>query len=684
VLLGFVATAALSAGADDQESPQLPPVVVTGTRTPVPATEVPADMTVLTRDEIERSPALTLDDLLRQLPDFSTFRRSSSLVTPPAEDPEAQGVTLRGIGPGGASRALVLLDGVPINDAFGGWIYWNEIPVDSVERIEIARGGMSSLWGNFALGGVVNVITRPIEPGVGGRVSGGNRSTTQDAISYAHGIGPLKLEADGDLLHSGGWNIIASHQRGPIDQDAGLDGRRVGGRLEYALGRDALVFARAHYYDEERGNGTPLRDADASRASVITGASASLLGGRTEATVFGHFSRLRQTFSETNEPRTAEMLTQIQHVPSTDVGGALTWSRPLPANNLVTVGSDVRLIAGKSRDGFFESRALDERRTSRGQQRFIGVFLEDLYRPLRRLEITLGVRVDGFVNFDGRRINSPVGGPTAVTRFRDRRQMPVSPKFGIRYEVARGMYVRGAAYRAFRAPTLAELYRRSSVEGLALVENPRLRAESLDGGEIGFDFAALSGVTAHVTGYWNNVRDAIAAITTKFDPVTGEDAERTRINLGLARIRGVETELSYDVTRSLELFGRYVYAEPLIIDATDPNLEGKVLTQVPRHAGVAGFRYAAPRLFVLLMQTRIEGRKFEDPDNHDTLGGYYVIDAQLSRALPAIEAFPAFKRGRVFVSVQNLLDRDYEVDKGGGITKIGTPLLVLAGTTFRF
>src|SRR5262249_35869941 len=115
-----------------------------------------------------------------------------------------------------------------------------------------------------------------------------------------------------------------------------------------------------------------------------------------------------------------------------------------------------------------------------------------------------------------------------------------------------------------------------------------------------------------------------------------------------------------------------------------PDLEGKRLTQVPEHAGVIGVRYADPRFFTLVVQTRIEGRKFEDPDNHDTLGGYYVIDAQLSRALPTFAALPVFQRGRAFVSVQNLLDRDYEVDKGGEITKIGTPLLVQGGVTFRF
>src|SRR5689334_16178028 len=168
----IVAGAVLSAliadrDAASDERTSLPPVVVTGTRSVVPNEEASSDVTVLDNETLERSGAQTLDDALRQLPDFNTFRRSSSLVTAPAEDPEAQGVTLRGIGPGGASRALVLVDGIPANDPFGGWLYWGEIPLDSIDRVEIVRGGISSLWGDFAEAGVINNITRPLDPGHG-------------------------------------------------------------------------------------------------------------------------------------------------------------------------------------------------------------------------------------------------------------------------------------------------------------------------------------------------------------------------------------------------------------------------------------------------------------------------------------------------------------------------------------
>ena len=97
------------------------------------------------------------DDVLRQIPTFSLFRRTSSL----SSHPTAQGVSLRGVGPSGVSRTLVLLDGVPFNDPFGGWVYWTRVPLEGADRIEVVDGSSSSLYGNYAMGGVINIITAP-------------------------------------------------------------------------------------------------------------------------------------------------------------------------------------------------------------------------------------------------------------------------------------------------------------------------------------------------------------------------------------------------------------------------------------------------------------------------------------------------------------------------------------------
>ena len=130
-------------------------VTVTASRTEQRLRDVPASVNVLTQEDIRRSPGVVADDVLRQIPTFSLFRRTSSL----AAHPTAQGVSLRGIGPSGVSRTLVLLDGVPFNDPFGGWVYWTRVPLDATDRIEIVDSASSSLYGNYAMGGVINVMT---------------------------------------------------------------------------------------------------------------------------------------------------------------------------------------------------------------------------------------------------------------------------------------------------------------------------------------------------------------------------------------------------------------------------------------------------------------------------------------------------------------------------------------------
>jgi len=76
--------------------------------------------------------------------------------------------------------------------------------------------------------------------------------------------------------------------------------------------------------------------------------------------------------------------------------------------------------------------------------------------------------------------------------------------------------------------------------------------------------------------------------------------------------------------------------------------------------------------------------KFEDADNHDTLGGYYLIDLFMAWPFAPSRLLPQLQRGELFFAIQNLLDRDYIVDRGGGILKLGTPLLVQGGVSFVF
>src|SRR5439155_11822317 len=117
-------------------------VIVSATRTQVRLSEAPGSTVRLSATDVAATPALMVDDMLRQVPGFTLFRRTGSRTA----NPTSQGVSLRGMGASGASRALVLMDGIPLLDPFGGWVYWDRIPRAEIESVEVFRGGLSSLY----------------------------------------------------------------------------------------------------------------------------------------------------------------------------------------------------------------------------------------------------------------------------------------------------------------------------------------------------------------------------------------------------------------------------------------------------------------------------------------------------------------------------------------------------------
>src|SRR2546426_2416471 len=131
-----------------QPATVLEEVTVTASRTDQRLGDVPASVSVLSSEEIRQSPAVVADDVLRRIPTFSLFRRTSSL----SSHPTSQGVSLRGVGPSGVSRTLVLLGGTPLNDPFGGWVYWARVPLEDTDRLGAVDGSSWSRYGHERVG----------------------------------------------------------------------------------------------------------------------------------------------------------------------------------------------------------------------------------------------------------------------------------------------------------------------------------------------------------------------------------------------------------------------------------------------------------------------------------------------------------------------------------------------------
>jgi outer membrane receptor protein involved in Fe transport len=654
---------------------ELPPLVVTASRVPQTAEEVPVNLTVLDGAAIDASPALVMDDLLRQVPGFSLFRRSSSLVA----HPTTQGVSLRGVGPTGASRSLVLLDGIPINDPFGGWVHWSRVPMLAVDRVEVVRGGGSTVWGNSAMGGVINILSHPYsEPAF--RVEGlaGNRGTERVGLYFSEEAGPVGWGVSAQHFATDGYRTVREDQRGPIDIPAYSRHLTLGGGVVVSLGPEAELGLNLTSFAERRGNGTPYTGNETD--SIRFSSSLAWTAGESvwELLFFGDRTDFSSRFSAVAPGRAAETPALDQFdVPGTAAGAGVVWSRQFDRHRL-TSGLDGRWIDGATHEDFFFSEGrFNNRRRAGGRQVLTGVFVEDLFEPSPDWQLSLGGRLDYWRSFSGelRQWRIETGDELAREQFSDRDVLVFNPRAGLVRHVNPNVSLRGAAYQGFRVPTINELYRPFRVGQDTTLANAALDPERLTGAEAGLDYEITRRWSGKVTGFWNLLEDPIANVT--LGPAAGGGIERQRQNLGRATIRGVEVESGFQLNRHWRLFGSYLFSDTEVDKARQqPDLEGKRLAQVPQHQAVLGSGWNWESYRVNL-QSRYIGAQFEDDLNTRRLGDFWLFDLQVAREFAPGSA--------IFAGVENLFDRTYEVGiTGDGLVTIGGPRMVHGGVRWMY
>lgn len=683
--LAVLCILALAKAVAAQEEPKhevrIEPVVVTATRTGLGEGEPAASTTVLTQNDVQASADVTVDDILRTVPGFSLYRRSSSLVTPPDLDSEAQGVTLRNIGPAGASRALVMVDGVPIIGAFDGQVFWGKVAKDSIDRIEVVRGSGASLWGNYAMAGVINIITRkPSETGAALKATYGTNGLTDDYLAVSGRHGQWMVGLDGDFFNLDGFPVVAREQRGPIDGNGSSRYEVLNGRVAYTFSENATLWLHGQFFDQAYNYGTALRTSHTDAGLVdLSGTLRTDDGSEWQAVLFSNEQSFKIHFSEAlDDARTQEGLSLKQKIPFTDVGGSLVWSRRLLDPFLASAGCDFHWIDGQSRDQSFDpdTGAPTDQLRSDGKQFFAGFFLQGIYTPTPQWEFALSGRADLWENYDGTVADGLALPPTRS--FASHTRAAFNPRLSVLYRLTEWLHLRAAAYRAFRAPTLAELYRQSFVEGLQFRPNPNLSPERLNGAEIGVDLPVLDNVDLRATGFWNEVDDPILNVDIPPFDALGNPTARQRVNEGLARSFGAEVEALYEVLPGLNVSGSYLFNDATLVHAPDEkDLEGLQLAQIPPHTFSVRAEYRNARLFTLALEGRFVDEQFEDQEHMDGLGSYFILNASVARQLP-------FANGEVFLAGENLTDREYTVDHGGGIRQIGSPLLVHGGLRLRF
>lgn len=617
---------------------------------------------VTTIEPADLAAALSVDDALRTDPAFSLFRRTDSL----AAHPTAQGVSLRGIGPSGASRSLVLLDGVPLNDPFGGWVQWTQVPSLSLVSAEIAPGGGSGTWGNAALGGTIALVSAPVTHAGGAlHVETAQRDTRLGEFSAGTVAAGTALRVDGRAFTTGGYAPLAATDRGAVDVPLSGHHEAAQLRAQRSLGAIEAAVSLRHFEDE-RVNGT-LGQRNATRQNF---ASLKLRGTAPahdwQFVAYGQEQSFRSTFTSVSLDRATETPANDQfEVPATAAGAALTieWR---DAERRTTVGADLRRVRGETREDFlFSGGAFTRRRFAGGTQSFGGAFVAHERRLADHWRGSISLRADDWQLTDGERreASRTTGAPTRTDIFPNRSGATWSGNAGLAWSPNERWRARFAAYRAFRLPTLNELYRPFRVGNVNTEANPALRPESLVGAEIGADYR-VGAFTASVTGFANRLDDAVGNVTLATTPTL---VSRERRNLDRLDIYGAEARAAWSANARLSVDAAWLWSASEIARVTSqPSLVGKRPSQAPRHVATAAAQFALLRGWSLRAQTRWTDRQFEDDENTLTIGATAVLDLRLTGEIT--------DRTLLTLALDNVTDTAVPVARAAnGLTSYGAP-----------
>ena len=591
-------------------------VVVTATRDIEEIRKVPANVTVITKEEIEHSYAKTAIDVLRDKVDV--------MVTDFYGTGKSASVDIRGFGETGPLNTLVLVDGRRVNEIDLSGVDWSQIPLDQVERIEIVRGPGSVLYGDNAVGGVINIITKkPEKPfSANAEVVGGSYGYNKESASASGKWSPLSA------ILSANHNSTEGYR-----ENGFLRAKDVGGKVIYDLNENiSFNFSGGFHADDtglpgglpeniyrfhRRATLAPDDHAETDDGYGVLGVKAKLWDlGRIEADLSYRHREVDDFFVSFNFKDKRDLSTW--GVTPKYILEERLWNFP----NKLTLGLD-----------FYRSDSTVDSESAFGPNRLevtkesIGPYVLDEFSILQNLILSLGFRNE-WVIFDLFQET-----PRAKNKARDH-----EPAYNFSLDYLFGN--KSAAFlsfkRSFRFPVSDELIQFFPTFQV----NPSIKPQTGYHYEAGIRHAFTDQIEGNLTLFWVDLRNEIF-----FNPLTF-----TNENLPKTQRQGLEAGVKARPLSWLTVWGNYGYIRPFI---RGDQFSGNEIPGVPRHKGSVGTDIELGRGFLLNARANIVGsRRFisDFANKVERLDGYYTFDMKLSYA---------WKGLKTFIGVNNLLNRKY-------------------------
>ncbi|MCJ2182651.1 TonB-dependent receptor [Novosphingobium sp. 1949] len=615
---------------------------------------------ILARDALVSASSGRIEDGLSAIAGFQQFRRSDSR----SSNPSAQGVTLRALGGNASSRALILLDGVPMADPFFGYIPFTALSPDALGSVRITRGGGSGPFGAGALSGTIALESADADQLglVTASLLGDQRGESEASASFAPRLG------GGFAVLTGRWDRGKGFWTTPADQrvDASVRAKyeswSVGLRTVAPLTPDIELQARALVFRDNR----TLRFAGADSASEGQDASLRLVGRGAWAFDALAYVQMRN-FSNVvvSSTRFVPVLDQYK-TPATGIGGKLELRPPVGEAHTLRLGLDARRASGTMNETAISAMTskVTERRKAGGDNTDLGFFLEDDWR-LGALTLTGGVRADRSIIANGTYATRSADGTlTGRTDYARQADWGLTARGGALVALSDAVKLRAAAYSGLRQPTLNELYRPFTVFPVTTLANAELRNERLVGYEAGLDLTPLEGVRFSLTGFDNRVRHAIANVTI------GTNL-RQRQNLPAIDAQGVE--LGAHVARGVLRFDGSLLWNEARVDGrgASADLDRMRPAQTPRFVASGTLGVVPAQGWKLSATLRHVGAQYEDDQETDILPAATTLDL--------FAEFPLAARAKIVLRAENLFDETIITRNQGGSMDLGAPRTLWAG-----
>lgn len=639
--------------------------VITASRYRRRISDIPSRMSVMEQQQIGLTTAHNSDDLLRMVPNVYVNRNQGIFS-------RSAGLTMRGLS--GTARTLVMINGVPINKTAGGSVAWNMVRPDEIERIEVLKGPASSVYGNNAMSGAINIITKKPRRdfNMEARAFGGTYNTYGGSLGASGrttaGKTTLSYIAEGGFRKGDGYFLTPPGERDSIDAKAFLDEYHAHGMFGLVKG-DHSISIDYRYYDGTVGEGRKVYEPDGSNDRFIDHLvnldyKAVLGSWQLNARVFLQHEREERVSENVN--RTGKYKLSDTFDKTSDFGLWAIATRSLGQHHTLSFGMDLKM---GTMDSELIYRTATDHMDYGGKMLFSALFIrDDLTFGEGRWNVHVGLRVDRATFHDGFLM---VTNPTSETgflgntsdSFSEGTWYQVSPHAGIRYAITGKTSIYASYGRGFMPPKLDDLVRSGKISKGFKLANPNLQPETVDTWELGVNAATAGGFSFLPAVYYSSGKDfQYFASTGDSVDTGGSDLKPVlqRQNISRVSIIGAEAEARYEFGPGRYLYLSYAYNSATIDEYSanpefNTDLEGKVLIEVPDHIGTLGL-YFRSKIVDFSADVSYTGKQWYDDENTMEIDDHTLVNVRLERGF--------FDHLTVSLSVENLFDVRYLDRKG--------------------